>query len=183
MNICFSGGALGADIAWGNAAKSHGHEVIHWSFHGHKSKAAYGIYELNLNELAKADQWLALANHSLKRSWPIRNEHVANLLRRNYWQICESESVYAVSSFVNDDSLLKINGGTSWALQLYVDRCSNEHIVPYLYMFDQTTNSWYQWNKNWKQIIKPPIPSGIYTGIGTRDLSLSGLTAIQEVYS
>ena len=36
-NICFSGGARGADHAWGLMAEDQGHRVIHFSFKGHKT--------------------------------------------------------------------------------------------------------------------------------------------------
>lgn len=183
MNLCISGGALGADIAWGEIARSVGHDVIHWSFKGHKSKAEHDVYILDDVELVKADSSLAQANLSLKRKWPLSNQHVANLLRRNYWQIIQTDAVYAISSLVNDNSLLKIAGGTAWAATMYIDRCSNEGIIPFLYLFNQIDNFWYHWTNSWQKISKPPIPNRIYAGIGNRDLSSSGLKAIQEVYS
>jgi hypothetical protein len=36
-----SGGADGADLQWGMCAGKAGHQVIHWSFDGHRSQAPY----------------------------------------------------------------------------------------------------------------------------------------------
>ena len=84
--MCLSGGADGADVVWGMAAEAAGHEVVHWSFAGHKSSANY-LSELNDTQLRVADHYLELANKSLQRKWPTTNPVVNNLLRRNFYQI------------------------------------------------------------------------------------------------
>lgn len=182
-NICLSGGAAGADIAWGVAAKGRGHSVVHWSFVGHKASLTDDVYILTEQQLKMADDSLTQANKSLKRWWPTNKPWIDNLLRRNYWQIVSCESVYAVSIFNKDKSLLKVNGGTAWALQMYVDRCLFENINPNMYLFEQNEEGWYSWKNRWEKILLPPIPSGIYAGIGTRQLSSNGLNAILDVYS
>lgn len=189
MNMCLSGGAAGADTEWGICAENVGYEVVHWVFEGHGNKNSNfsGARRciLNREKLLVADQYLEIANKSLKRSWPTRSQYTNDLLRRNHYQVHWSDSVYAVSSFTDDKSLLKISGGTAWACQMYVDRWlygngNLDHCS--LYLFDQVTEKWYSWVSYWKEIYSPPAPTGVYAGIGTRELSDAGRNAIKELY-
>src|SRR4051812_379906 len=123
-NLCISGAADGADIAWGEIAKHNGHAVCHWSFNGHRPKISGDVYFLTNDQLKEADPALIKANQKLKRKYPTNSNHVNNLLRRDYWQVIRSDSVYIVSWFVKDSSLLTINGGSAWAAQIYVDQCN-----------------------------------------------------------
>lgn len=184
VNMCLSGGADGADIAWGIAAEKAGHRIVHWSFIGHRS-TANNLSVLNSTQLKVADSYLELANKSLMRKWPTSSNTVNNLLRRNFYQIYYSDSVYAISTLTQDRSLLKISGGTAWACQMYVDRWlhtdSNMDNCQ-LYLFDQLSEKWFNWKNTWLEINQPPVPSGVYAGIGTRDLNQAGLHAICNVY-
>jgi hypothetical protein len=101
-NILLSGGAIGADVYWGRLAAERGDEVIHFSFqgHAHKSSAPKGtLAVLSQDDLNIADPFLVQACETLKRRFPPRSLFVANLLRRNYYQVAETESVYAISTF------------------------------------------------------------------------------------
>jgi len=183
MNLCLSGGAKGSDAAWGAAALAASHDVIHWSFDGHKSFDPAHTFELTSKQLKEADERLFIARKSIKRSWPTQSVFVNNLLRRNWYQVATCESVYAVSILINDDeSFMKVKGGTAWALQLYVDRAGKDAKI---WLFDQKQEKWFKWNINhWieEQIIYIPIPSGVYAGIGTRELNDAGLKAIRSVF-
>jgi hypothetical protein len=185
MNICLSGGAAGADTAWGRTAALHGHEVVHWSFNGHTVVDKKYKCDLDDNKLRQADAFLDLANKSIQRIWPTNKAFINNLLRRNFYQIYWTDSVYAVASFNNDTSLLKISGGTAWACQMFVDRWlySTKYIkdIP-LYFFDQKSESWYKWNGSWVNLNQPPKPTQVYAGIGSRDLTPAGHAAIEAIY-
>lgn len=184
MNMCLSGGAEGADIAWGIAAENAGHTVVHWSFKGHRSNAT-NVCVLDDTHLKVADMYLELANKSISRKWPTSSNFINNLLRRNFYQIYYSDCVYAVSKFTNDGSLLKIEGGTSWACQMYIDRWlhTDRNIKESrLYFFDQVLEKWFTWSGTWTEITQPPVPTGVYAGIGSRNLNNAGLKAICDVY-
>lgn len=187
LNLCLSGGAKGADTEWGNAALNAGHDLVHWVFNGFNLNKIKNYSVLDAEKLSVADQYLDIANKTLKRQWPTRNEFVNNLLRRNYYQINWSDKIYAIGQFINDNSLLKIKGGTAWACQMYVDKWlySNKDINMNscrLYFFDQLSEKWYKWGKTWEEIDIPPKPIGVYAGIGTRDLSSAGISAIKNAY-
>ena len=177
-NICLSGGAEGADTWWTKEAKKNGHEVINFTFRNHGSRCS-NLQVLNEKELAKADEALIRANLSMKRKFPTKDAKTNNLLRRNYYQIVDSEALYAITTITKG----QVDGGTGWAVNMFIDRMIIDK-VPDLkcYVFDQKERQWYQYVNGWVKIDKPEIPSGRYTGIGARDILESGVKAIQKVY-
>lgn len=180
ISVCFSGGAIGADTCWHNAAAKAGHSPVHYSFDGHKINVkSEGTIILSADELKKADPALKTANKTLGRKIPFRT-YVRNLLRRNFYQIEMSSAVYVIDKIKDG----KISGGAAWASQMFVDRnFSFSDDVP-LYVFDQDKNQWFQYNKfaGFNPIVSPPVPSGMYTGIGTRDINANGEQAISKLF-
>lgn len=176
-NLCVSGGADGADLQWGMVAGRAGYAVRHFTFTGHRSKApAEEIVVLTKDQLAVADVHLHTANRTMKRKWPVSNQFVANLLRRNYYQVAWSDAVYAVASIENG----MVTGGTSWAVQMFLDRFGFDPAP--VYVFDQLTDRWLTWNgSGWDEIDQPPKPSGVWAGIGSRDLKDNGKMAIRNL--
>ena len=182
-NICVSGAAEGADTFWGDQALLYGHSVIHWSFDGHKYAATHNVYDLNQEELNKADPFLIEANKVVKRKFPTRSNYVNNLLRRNYYQICYSDSVYAVGYF--EDGMVK--GGTAWAVEMMKQKISDKNKQYFngnCYFFEQNIEKWFFWDFSQSKWIEfsPPAPHGIYAAIGARDLLPSGMEAIKKIY-
>lgn len=141
-----SGGAAGADLAWGVAADGAGHNVVHWTFVGHKAATNEFTVVLPRETLDEANEYLLRASKNLKRRWPGNNPYTNDLMRRNYFQVAWSHRVYALSRFQKDSSLLGIKGGTAWACQCYVDRWYNGTNLTEceLYLFDLDQNCWMQ---------------------------------------
>ena len=184
-NLCFSGGAKGADHAWGLMAVDREHELIHFTFKGHSSVDPSRSKTLTRTELEEADHHVATAARSMKRRWPSQKDHVNDLLRRNYFQVRWAERVYAVANLVEDDkSTLKISGGTAWACQMYVDRwySGRDLVECELYFYDMVSNKWMQWWETWKEIERPPVPHGRYAAIGSREMTDAGIRAIFDAY-
>lgn len=185
-NILLSGGAAGSDAEFSKHAQKAKHKIVHWTFKDHKTKLRSNLYQLTPEHLATSDDYLIRANKGLVRTFPSNSDYTNNLLRRNYYQVKWCESVYAVSKFASDSSMLKIDGGTAWACQMYVDRFIYDQ-EPFslcnLYLFDQSSEKWFQWNRIWKAIDKPPMPKGVYAGIGTRNISDAGTIAIKSLYT
>ena len=183
-NVCLSGGAAGADVTWGHNAHDAGHQVVHWSFKGHKSHDPDRTYILTEEELTEADEYLKEANVTLKRRLNFHNDYVINLLRRNWYQVKYAESVYVVGS-LNDKAIIYdpqeghdqkyhltndrkdrmgINGGTAWACQLYLDlyRRNLGEMNFFLLLYDQIKQDVFAYSPQrgcWM-----PIPSVIITG-------------------
>ncbi|RYD66780.1 MAG: hypothetical protein EOP83_04160 [Verrucomicrobiaceae bacterium] len=181
--ICLSGGAEGADLQFGMCAGAMGHMVVHYSFAGHRTQApAAELVVLGPEQLAEADPHLIRACQTLGRATPFHKPWVINLLRRNYFQIKDTESVYAVADLIQG----KIDGGTAWAAQMFIDRFPAGEALP-LYLFDQIEGVWTQWMGNEFLIIDgnpghPPPPKGVWTGIGTsKNLRPNGKQAIRFI--
>lgn len=174
--VCLSGGAKGADLAWGDAATAAGHDVLHFVFAGHRSTAPREqLHFLSREELELAEPHLVKANKRLRRKWPVRNDFVANLLRRNFFQVRHSDSLYAVSHLDRDGM---VAGGTSWACAMMIDL----HPEAPIFLFDQKVSQWYRWKGAWMPCLQPPVPTGVYAGVGSRDLLPSGEKAIVDVF-
>jgi len=180
-DICLSGGADGADLQWGMCSGKAGHIVRHFIFEGHRSKAPKEeLVVLTSEQLLEADAALKKANKTLKRSFPTRNNFVNSLFRRNYYQVSWANSVYAVANIENG----MVSGGTSWAVQMFIDRFDGKPCPAYVY--DQATSVWFSWDgadKGWNPCVldHPPKPTGIWAGIGSRDLKDNGKDAIRNL--
>lgn len=183
-NVCLSGGAQGADLQWGMCAGMAGHTVVHWSFAGHRTEApVQEVVVLTHEQLMAADEPLRAAAPKLKKGYRVgrpttgKESFVPNLLRRNWYQVAAAERVYAVTSIV--DGI--VQGGTAWATQMFLDRFPDEPVVE-CYVFDQEADCWFQWVGGvWTAMTDPPIPTGVWAGIGSRDLKPNGKSAIRRL--
>lgn len=174
--MCLSGGADGADIAWGNAARSANHQVIHWSFANHNTKCLYDERcILTRNHLNAALEQALTANNSLHRRFPTQSNYVNDLIFRNYYQVRDASSIYAISHFTKSGN---VAGGTAWAIQMFIDIHPNNSNV---FVYCQTSNAWYAWSNNSWTISTPPQPSGIWAGVGSRKLT-TGMEAINAIF-
>ena len=197
-NLMLSGGAAGADTYFGRLASTAGHQVIHWSFEGHKSHDPDNTVVLDDETLRKADIHLEEARLSMKRRIPYGKPHIANLFRRNWFQVQYAEMVYAVGTlketaiisdhFIGDiysgprRDRMGVNGGTAWALMMASDNKITE-----IYLFDQDSLRWLTWKYSsqvWVSLGEefPKTPYGIWAGIGTRKLNDAGRIAIDLLF-
>ena len=174
-NTCFSGGAKGADTLFGLYAYAANHTVYHYSFDGHRIENTFRRI-LTGSQLQIADPHILRANDILGRgNFKKYSPYVKNLLRRNYWQIKDSKTVYAVGNMNYRNA---IQGGTAWAVQMAIDKG-----IP-IYFFDQILKKWFKHEGSWAEMDNLPIPPhGPYTGIGSRTLTDTGKQAIKELYN
>jgi len=177
-DLCLSGGAVGADITFGSYAIEAKHGLLHWSFDKHKvTQQKDYVVVLPDSELIQADPYLIKANEFVQRSFPTSSEYVNNLLRRNWFQVRDSSSCYAVSKIEKGC----VDGGTAWATSLFL--LKHEYNPCPCYVYCQITECWHEWSgASWKGIGAPPNPSDIYAGIGSRKLSTNGSEAISNLY-
>lgn len=187
--ICLSGGARGSDVAWGDATKLRGGGVIHYSFPGHRHSAREeDVCVLTDEQLRRANEPLLFANRTLKRTNPLNRPFpVLRLLQRNWWQVVNTDAVYAIVQAASPDGT--VDGGTGWAVQMYRDRFEQDApgAIP-LYVFDQTRRRWLRGTTGttglpWLPVdLLPARPRGSFAGIGTRKLNADGQRAINEVW-
>lgn len=165
-----SGGAKGSDTYWGEVGKKYGVGSNH--YHAIGAKTPSGNTPISEEMLKEADPHLKKANETLKRTYPTSNEYVNNLLRRNWWQVKNSDAVFAVGHLVRGI----VEGGTGWAVQMAIDNGKP------VYVFDQVRNKWYKnINNKWNES-EVPILTKNFAGIGTRELNDTGRKAIEAVY-
>jgi hypothetical protein len=118
------------------------------------------------------DTDLIKANKTLKRSYPTRNPYVNNLLRRNWFQVNKSDSVFAISRIENG----LVSGGTGWAVQMAIDKGVN------VFAFCQLNQKWHTYSSGVWIITETPTLTMNFAGIGTREIDESGTQAIEDVY-
>lgn len=174
-----SGGARGADQTFAIHAFHAGHDIVHYSFKGHKVKGPGDIVIMGENQYELADFLIGKCNKTLERNINGMAEHSFNLLRRNMIKVYENVigSLYAVSYLTEEG---KVPGGTAWATTLFniLDKGP-------MYLFNQGDNTWYESDVFGRfHIMKelPPTPEGTYLGIGSRDITNEGKNAISELY-
>jgi len=171
-----SGGAAGADTAFEEEGLAAGLAVKAHTFEGGHLKNANRV-EHTAKELAQADVHLKKANQTLGRRFPAASPKVNNLLRRNYFQVKDSESVVAVGWIKNG----QVEGGTAWATQMGVDMDKR------VFVFDQHTNQWFRWEDAADAYVKTVPPAmkdmGDFAGIGSRNLRDSGRKAIRDFFN
>lgn len=176
--ICHSGGCPGSDMFWENEGYKHGVKTIAYSFGNHvqESKNQKVLTTEELNEGYKA---VEIADKTLKRFVNrLPYPYVKNLLSRNWFQVKNAETVFAISrKFISRGKF--VDGGTGWAVQMAVDNKKP------IFVFDQKTNKWHKFNYEtnaFDVIDYVPKLTENFAGVGTRELSDDGKKAIQMVY-
>ncbi len=184
--ICHSGGCPGADMTWENECLKYGIKTISYSFWNHKQEGRNPKI-LTVEELKEGFEHVLKANETLKRDPSGQAQYVKNLLARNWFQVKNSEAVFAVGKMTSDKL---VSGGTGWAVQMAID---NRKPV---YIFDQNVTIWYRYqydiinegfvaNMQSKDFNEPltniPTLTENFAGIGTREINQSGIAAIQEI--
>jgi hypothetical protein len=176
--INHSGGCPGSDMMWEDEGYKYGVKTIAYSFHNHFQKSKNPRI-LTVNELEEGFQAVMRANKVLKRSPQDQPQYIKNLLARNYFQVKNSEAIFAISNgFLTKDT---VKGGTGWAVQMAVD-CDKPVFVFYQ---DAMGGGWFRYMPivgfEWCRGEIPTLTEN-FAGIGTREINQYGILAIQNVY-
>lgn len=172
---CHSGGCPGADMTWENEGLKYGVHTIAYSFWNHKQEGRNQKI-LSGVELAEGFEAVMRANKVMKRYPQGQSQYVKNLLSRNWFQVKNSEAVFAIGKF---QSPLIVSGGTGWAVQMAIDS------EKFVYVFDQINKRWCWYHPIDNIFIyteKIPTLTENFAGIGTREINEWGIKAIQEIY-
>jgi hypothetical protein len=174
-----SGGCPGADMYWENVGKRYGVFSIAYSFPNHTQ---YGENQLILNSDELQEGWVNVKKASIGIKRPLyvieNNPYVRNLLCRNWFQVRNSDGVYAIATFIKN-SKRRVNGGTGWAVQMAIDNQKE------IYFFEQIENKWFTYDYSinlFTELDHIPTLTKHFAGIGSRDLMNSGKRAIEAVY-
>jgi len=175
-----TGGARGADITWDRIGRRYG--VIH---HAHWRPS--DLKTLPESTLEKIQTAVENAARALGRPSQFKG---IELVQRNWLPVRYSEAIYAISyivtpgdtdfkGFVNETGKEVVSGGTGWAVEMAIQEGKP------VYVFDMNRNLWYYWDKNWNgfvPLLETPLLTEQFAGIGSRNLTPSGVSAIENVY-
>lgn len=174
-----TGGARGADITWDRIGRRYG--VIH-----HVHWRPSDLETLPEGTLEKMNIAVEAAAKALGRPSQFKG---IELVQRNWLQVRYGEAIYAVSyiiqpgetdfkGFVNETGKEIVSGGTGWAVEMAIQEKKR------VYVYDMSRDDWYVWNydhcKFWATFV--PTLTEQFAGIGSRNLTPSGVSAIENVY-
>ena len=159
-----SGGAYGADTTWDLIGREFGiTKANHYRAHNNQKLSKQLSKEGIKAEIVTQEQ-LDFArdevNRLLNRNY--KDDFIGNLQARNYYQVVNSDGVYAIAPMA--DNKKSVTGGTNTAVQLGIK------LGKPLYVWDTKTQTWYTWKDN--QFVKTdtPILSKNPATVGTRDI-------------
>ena len=174
--ILFSGGAPGAEAAFGACAERHGVEDVNFTFEGHKMARHRGVRVLNHEELQAGDVSLAYVSKLMHRRYTDAPT-IRKVLQTLWYQVNQGQEIYVIGVILDD---LTVRGGTGWGAE-FAKLCNKP-----LYVFDQSKNMWFEWtNDSWEsrrgdQL--PVITHPHFTGTGTRTLEANSQQAIDDLF-
>jgi hypothetical protein len=172
---CHSGGCPGSDMEWENEGNKYGVKTIAYSFYNHVQEGKNRKI-LTVEELNEGFEHVKIASKGIKRNPNCRYPYVRNLLCRNWFQVKNSEAIFAVGMFIDCKT---VKGGTGWAVQMAID---NKKPV---FVFDQINNEWNEFNyqsNQFERLDSIPKLTENFAGIGTREINENGKIAIRMIY-
>ncbi|MCK9239969.1 hypothetical protein [Desulfocurvus sp.] len=172
--ILFSGGAKGAEAAFGELAQRYGVEEVNYSFEGHVSERTRGLRTLTEDELALKDVSLTYVSRLMNRKFSTA-PLFRKVLQSICWQVASGFEVYVVGSVQEDQT---VKGGTGWGAE-YAKICNKPLLV-----FDQEKDGWFRWSKSaFAPEEAPVIRHKHFTGTGTRFLEANGKKALEDLFA
>ncbi|MEZ4239985.1 MAG: hypothetical protein R3F59_28310 [Myxococcota bacterium] len=170
----YSGGAAGAEAAFGAAAERWGAHEVNFTFEGHIQARTRGRYELSPKELAVGDVSLAYVSKRLNRNYNDKGGLIRGVLQTLWHMVSRSQQVFVVGLIQEDGTVV---GGTGWSVEL-ARMWSRD-----LWVFDQARTGWFRWDGvGWTSGV-PNVTAMHLCGTGTRYLSPAGKTAIDELFA
>lgn len=172
----FSGGARGAEAAFGAEAEARGLDEVTFSYEGHRPERMRGLRVLTADDLALRDVSVQYVTRLMGRSYPGHTDEGSfrALIQSICWQVISGQEVFVVGEILPD---LTVRGGTGWGAE-FAKLCDKP-----LFVFDQQRLDWFRWEPGrWVPARSPVIGKRRFTGTGTRDLAQAGREAIEELF-
>ena len=175
--ILFSGGAAGAEAAFGACAEAHGVEEVNFTFDGHKIARQRGVRVLNHEELQAGDVSLEYVSRLMHRRFTDAPT-IRKVLQTLWYQVNNGQEIYVIGAILEDGT---VRGGTGWGAE-FAKLCNKP-----LHVFDQDKNAWFTWTgEDWQKRSStdaPLITHPHFTGTGTRTLKDNAKRAIDLLFS
>src|SRR3954471_5659929 len=124
--ILFSGGAPGAEAAFGACAEQHGVEEVNFTFEGHNIDRHRGVRVLNHEELLTGDVSLEYVSRLMNRRYT-EGPTLRRILQTFWYQVNTGQGVYVSGTILDDGT---VRGGTGWGAE-FAKLCNKP-----LYVFD-----------------------------------------------
>ena len=174
--ILFSGGAPGAEAAFGACAERHGVEEVNFTFEGHKIERHRGVRVLNHEELLNGDVSLEYVSRLMHRRY-VEGPTIRKVLQTLWYQVNSGQEIYVVGAIQSDDT---VRGGTGWGAE-FAKLCNKP-----LFVWDQDRDGWFRWDgEAWIALgiaDAPRITHAHFTGTGTRHLKDNARHAIDALF-
>ena len=174
--ILFSGGAPGAEMAFGENAERLGIEEVNFAFEGHAHVRTRGLRILNHEELRAGDVSLDYVSKLMNR----RNSDaptIRKVLQSIWYQVNHGQEIYVIGAVLPDQT---VKGGTGWGAE-FAKLCNKP-----LFVFDQDRDGWFAWRAEaWSALAAadaPVITHPHFTGTGTRTLRDNARRAIDGLF-
>jgi hypothetical protein len=175
--ILFSGGAVGAEAAFGACAERHGIEEVNFTFDGHTIARRRGVRVLNHEELQNGDVSLEYVGRLMNRRFADAPT-IRKVLQTLWYQVNNGQEIYVIGTILSDGT---VRGGTGWGAE-FAKLCNKP-----LHVFDQDKNGWFTWaSEVWLPRAAtdgPVITHPHFTGTGTRKMRDNGTRAIDELFT
>lgn len=176
-SILFSGGAAGAESAFGACAERHGVEEVNFTFDGHKIERHRGVRVLNHEELKAGDVSLEYVSRLMRRRFTDAPT-IRKVLQTLWYQVNNGQEIYVIGTILDDGT---VRGGTGWGAEF--GKLCNKPLA----VFDQAKDGWFTWTDGeWRAHDSgsgPVITHPHFTGTGTRTLQANGLRAIEDLFA
>lgn len=176
-SILFSGGAPGAEAAFGACAERRGIEEVNFTFEGHTIARRRGIRVLNHEELQAGDVSLEYVSRLMHRRYT-DSPTIRKVLQTLWYQVNNGQEVYVVGTILDDKT---VRGGTGWGAE-FAKLCNKP-----LHVFDQERGGWFWWDgEDWQipdRSSGPTIMHPHFTGTGTRSLHENSKQAVAELFA
>src|SRR3954454_22672203 len=93
--ILFSGGAAGAEAAFGSCAERHGIEEVNFTFEGHRIARHRGVRVLNHEELQAGDVSLEYVSRLMHRRYTDAPT-IRKILQSIWYQVNHGQEIYVI---------------------------------------------------------------------------------------
>ncbi len=171
----FSGGASGAEAAFGACAERFGVEEVNFTFEGHTVERHRGVRVLNHEELLAGDVSLEYVSKLMHRRYT-EGPTIRKVLQTLWYQVNSGQEVYVIGTILADGT---VKGGTGWGAE-FAKLCNKP-----LFVFDQEKDAWFEWaGSDWRPFERaaPVISHPHFTGTGTRTVRDNSRRAIEELF-
>jgi len=168
-----SGGATGAECAFGEAAERWGLAEINLTFLGHQQARTRGARHLSDKELRQGAVSMVYVNRRLERGWD-RDGPMSRVVQAQWHLVSLVRQLFVVGTIRQDGT---VTGGTGWSVEL-AKRWNRP-----VWVFCQTRGQWHCWNGVTWAADEPVIETTAIGGTGTRHLTEAGRAAIEGLFA